>query len=136
MKKLIYILLAFITFTFLGCEKILDKDPFDKVSIEDLFKDVAGSKTALNGAYRTLLSSDLYHLNLMIYPDLLGGNLKYSRTVNIRLDDIYNVSQIANSSSLNNTYLRLYDLINNANNIIFYTPNASGVALEKNRIIA
>lgn len=135
MKKFIYILVI-TTITFFGCKKILDKDPFDKVSIEDLFKDVPGAKTALNGAYRTLLSTDLYHSNLMLYPDLLGGNLKYSRTVNIRLDDIYNVNQIANTSSLNSTYIRLYDLINNTNNIIFYTPTASGLTPEKNRIIA
>lgn len=135
MKKFLYIL-AFTTITFFGCEKILDKDPFDKVSIEDLFKDVPGAKTALNGAYRTLLSTDLYHSNLMLYPDLLAGNLKYSRTVNIRLDDIYNVNQVANASSLNNTYTRLYDVINNTNNIIFYTPTASGLTPEKNRIIA
>lgn len=136
MKNIRYIFLAFVLFTFFGCEKILDKDPLDRISIEDLFKDVPGAKTALNGAYRTLLSSDLYHLNLMAYPDLLAGNIKYSRTVNVRLFDIYNVNQIANSSSLNSTYLRLYDLINNTNNIIFYTPNASGVEAQKNRIIA
>jgi hypothetical protein len=119
-----------------SCEKILDKDPVDKLSLEDLFKDVNGSKTALSGAYRNLLSTELYHGNLMIYPDLIAGNLKYSKTINIQLNDIYNLTQIANSSSLNTTYAKLYDQLNNLNNIVKYTPTANGLTTEKNRILA
>ena len=91
MKKYIYIAVAIISISLLSCEKILDKDPVDKLSLEDLFKDVNGAKTALSGAYRNLLSTELYHENLMIYPDLIAGNLKYSKTINIHLNDIYNL---------------------------------------------
>ncbi|MRX47103.1 RagB/SusD family nutrient uptake outer membrane protein [Pedobacter puniceum] len=136
MKKFfIYINIVFLI-SFTSCEKLLDKDPVDQLSIEDLFKDVSGSKTALAGAYRTLLSIELYHRNLMVLPDLLGGNIKYSRTVNIALDDVYNLAQTANQSSMNTTYSGLYQHLNNVNNIIFYTPSAEGQIAQKNRILA
>jgi hypothetical protein len=136
MKKYIYIILTLISIGFTGCEKILDKDPIDKLSLEDIFKDINGAKTALSGAYRTLLATDLYHQNLMLYPELIGGNLKYSRTVNVQLNDVYNLTQIANSSSLNVTYAKIYDQLNNLNNIIKYTPEAVGLTSEKNRVLA
>ncbi|WP_304065630.1 RagB/SusD family nutrient uptake outer membrane protein [Pedobacter glucosidilyticus] len=136
MKKFfIYINIIFLI-GFTSCEKLLDKDPIEQLSIEDLFSDVSGAKTALSGAYRSLLSINLYHRNLMAFPDLMGGNIKYSRTVNIALDDVYNLTQRANLSSMNATYTDLYKHLNNVNNIIFYTPSAEGQPAEKNRILA
>ncbi|KHJ38639.1 SusD family protein [Pedobacter glucosidilyticus] len=136
MKKFFISINIIFLISFTSCEKLLDKEPRNQLSIEDLFKDVSGAKTALAGAYRSLLSIDLYHRNLMVYPDLLGGNIKYSRTVNIALDDVYNLIQIANQSSMNATYASLYEHLNNINNIITYTPNAQGQPTQKNRILA
>lgn len=119
-----------------SCEKILEKEPTDRISISDLFKDVQGSKTALAGAYHDLLSEDHYMKNLMVYPDLLGGNIKYSKAKNNRLEDIYNASQTAIISSMNDTYSSLYAELNNVNNIIFYTPLSTGSDLDKLKIIA
>ncbi|HEX7367215.1 MAG TPA: RagB/SusD family nutrient uptake outer membrane protein [Pelobium sp.] len=136
MKKYLYIFTIFSTLALAGCEKLLDKEPIDKLSIEDLFKDLSGTKTALAGAYNTLEKSELYHTNLMIFPDLLGGNLKYSKTVNIKFDDIYNLLQDAQTSSMNVTYIELYDHINNLNNIIKYAPLTQALETEKNGILA
>ena len=136
MKKLYIIITLLLSLSFTACEKILDKEPVDKLSLEDLFKDIQGTKTALIGAYTNLINTDLYHRSLMIYPDLIAGNLKFSKTTNIQLDDIYNLNQDAVSSSLNSTYLKLYDNLNNINNIIKFTPATEGLTAEKNRVLA
>jgi len=119
-----------------SCEKLLDKEPTSKISLEDLFKDVNGAKTALAGAYKGLLSESHYDKNLMVYPDILAGNIKFSRTTNLRLDDIYNVIQTAQASSMNDTYTYLYTELNNVNNVIKYTPTAEGSSTDKAKIIA
>ncbi|WP_443945805.1 RagB/SusD family nutrient uptake outer membrane protein [Pedobacter sp. AW1-32] len=134
MKKIIYSLLVIIAFS--SCEKILDKDPTDQLSIEDLFKDVAGSKTALAGAYSNLLSTDHYQTKTMIFPELLAGNLKYSKESAIILSDVYNAIQNPTESSMSDTYTKLYSELNNVNNVIKYTPQASGSETDRIKIVA
>lgn len=136
MKLYITLLFVFALLSLSSCEKLLDKEPTDKISIEDLFKDVAGAKTALAGAYSSLLAADRYQLNSMVYPDLAGGNIKYSQLTNIRLDGIYNGIQAASDSQMNNTYSALYEDVNNLNNILEYTPASEGKSTEKVKIIA
>ncbi|PWS26320.1 hypothetical protein DHW03_16175 [Pedobacter yonginense] len=130
------IFLIMVLFMFSSCEKILDKEPTDRISIADLFKDTQGSKAALSGAYHDLLSENHYSKNYMVYPDLLAGNIKYSKTVNNRLEDIYNANQTAILSSMNDSYTSLYAELNNVNNIISYTPSAAGSDSDKAKIIA
>ncbi len=136
MKLYNIILLLGALITLNSCEKLLDKEPVDKISIEELFKDVPGARTALAGAYHQLLESSQYNRNLMVYPDLLGGNIKFSTTVNPRLDDIYNVIQTPTESSMNETYTGAYSALNNVNNILKYVPAAIGSDAEKAKIIA
>lgn len=134
MKKLIYLSLFLIALS--SCEKILNKEPTDQVSLEDLFADVSGSKTALAGAYKALSNSNHYQLNTMVYPDLVAGNIKYSKTTNVVLSDVFNAIQNATESSMNETYSGLYGELNNINNIIKYAPSAIGAETDKNKIIA
>ena len=136
MKLYTTLLFLFALLSLTSCEKLLDKDPTDKISIEDLFKDVAGAKTALAGAYSSLLASERYQLNTMVYQDLQGGNIKYSQLTNIRLEGIYNGIQTASDSQMNTTYAELYEDVNNINNILQYTPSAEGKSADKIKIIA
>lgn len=136
MKKYYILLLSVFAISISSCEKLLDKEPTSKISLEDLFKDVDGAKTALAGAYKGLLSESHYDKNLMVYPDILAGNIKFSKTVNLRLDDVYNVIQTAQSSSMNDTYSYLYSELNNVNNVIKYTPTAEGSSTDKAKIVA
>lgn len=135
MKNYLYILLP-VVFLFSACEKLLDKEPTDKLSIEDLFSDIPGSKTALAGAYKGLMSSEHYGTKMMIYPDLMAGNIKFSKTTNTRLDDIYQLSSIPDESSMNDSYRDLYSQLNNVNNIIHYVPSASGSEADRTKLIA
>ncbi|WP_461788538.1 RagB/SusD family nutrient uptake outer membrane protein [Pedobacter sp.] len=134
--KRYYILLLTALITFSSCEKILVKEPTDKLSIEDLFKDVLGAKTALAGSYSTLLDEYHYQKNLMVFPEILAGNIKFSKTTNLRLEDVYEIALDARNSSMNDTYIGLYSELNNVNNVLKYTPSASGSSTEKAKIIA
>lgn len=136
MKKYYILILTLFVISLSSCEKLLDKEPTDKISLEDLFRDVAGSKTALAGAYKALLEESHYQRNLMVYADILGGNIKFSKTSNLRLDDVYEAAQNAQESSMNETYSYLYSELNNVNNIIKYTPTAEGSSLDKAKILA
>lgn len=135
MKKY-YILIIAALIGFSSCEKLLDKEPTDKLSLEDLFLDVQGAKTALAGAYKSLLEESHYNKNTMVYPEILAGNIKFSKTTNVRLEDIYNAGQDPQTSSMSETYLELYSELNSVNNIIKYTPSSAGSAAEKTKIIA
>ena len=135
MKKY-YILLIVSFLSFSSCEKILDKEPTDKLSLEDLFKDVQGAKTALAGSYKALLEEDHYNKNMMVYPDIFAGNIKFSKNTNLRLEDVYEVVLDAQESSMNATYSSLYKELNNVNNVIKYTPSSAGSATEKAKIVA
>lgn len=136
MKKYYIILLTVLAISFSACEKLLDKEPTDKISLEDLFKDVSGAKTALAGAYHEMLEESHYQKNLMVYPDILAGNIKFSKATNLRLEDVFEAALSAQLSSMNETYTDLYGELNNVNNIIKYTPTAEGSATEKAKVIA
>lgn len=136
MKKYYIILLSILAIGFSACEKLLDKEPTDKISLEDLFKDVDGAKTALAGAYHEMLEERHYQRNLMVYADILAGNIKFSKTTNLRLDDVFEAAQNAQESTMNETYSGLYSELNNVNNIIKYTETAEGSATDKAKIIA
>lgn len=136
MKKYYIILLTLLAISFSACEKLLDKEPTDKISLEDLFKDVSGAKTALAGAYHEMLEESHYQKNLMVYPDILSGNIKFSKVTNLRLEDVFEAALSAQLSSMNETYTDLYSELNNVNNIIKYTPTAEGSATEKAKVIA
>ena len=134
--KRYYILLVAALLIFSSCEKILVKEPTDKLSIEDLFKDVQGAKTALAGSYKNMLEEFHYQKNLMVYPEILAGNIKFSKTTNLRLEDVYEASTDAQNSSMNETYTGLYSELNNVNNILKYTPTAQGSSADKAKVMA
>ena len=119
MYKIIrYILPLMLAFAMVGCEKLLDIEPTDKLSNEIVFSDLSGGKAALAGAYSMLLSTEIYHTNRMVFPDLVAGNIMYSKTTNVRLLDVYSFIQDAETCSMNATYSAYYRFLNSVNNIV------------------
>lgn len=106
------------------------------MSLEDIFKDLAGAKTTLAGAYGALLESEHYLKNMIVYPDLMAGNIKFSKSVNLSLEDVYLLDYTPLLSSFNASYTAMYSELNNVNNIIKYTPSAEGSAADKAKLIA
>lgn len=132
-KTILYTSLLLILTT--SCEKLLDKEPTDSLSIEETFKDLAGTKTALAGAYYSLLG--MYQPYVMVYPDMAGGNIKYKETSRGIMTDVYNFALAADTSTMNASYLSLYSILNNVNNIIKYAPSATdATSQELNRVLA
>lgn len=126
---------SLILIAFTSCEKLLDKEPFDSLSIEDTFKDFQGTRTALAGAYTSLLEP--LQPRVMIYPDLVGGNIKYSDPSKTLMDDVYSFTQVSDNCSMNSAYLNLYSILNNVNNVLQYTPRLTdATTAQKNRLLA
>jgi len=137
MKKfsLSYILLIVLLIS--GCKKLLDKDPVDQISIEDTFSDFEGARAALLGAYSSFNFNNYYNGTRSIYPDVIGGNVKFSKTGDVTLYSEYNLETTAAESSMNATYQQLYATINNLNYIIQKVPAIpDGTAATRNRLIA
>lgn len=137
MKKftLTYILLAIVLNS--GCKKLLDKDPVDKISIEDTFSDFDGARAAMLGVYTAFYETNYYNGLRSAYPDVIGGNIKYSKTGNVDLYDEYNLAATAAESDMNATYQQLYSILNNINYIIQKVPAiADGTSATRNRLVA
>jgi hypothetical protein len=61
MQRIRLINIMLLALTCIGCTKFLDKNPENKVSIDDLFSDMEGAKAALAGVYIDLWSTDYYN---------------------------------------------------------------------------
>ena len=133
--SLIYLLLLITLAS--GCKKLLDKDPVDKISIEDTFSDFEGARAAMLGVYNAFYATNYYNGVRSAYPDLIGGNLKYSKVGNVALYEEYNLATTAAESEMNATYQQLYGILNNINYIIQKVPAITdGTVATRNRLIA
>lgn len=132
--KILYLVFLFATLS--ACDKFLDKNPENQIAIDVLFSDMQGSKAALTGVYNALFSSNYYNGERMVYPDLVGGNLKHDSAKN-NLVDVYNFHAEAQSSSMNKLYAEQYRILNNINNILTYVPKLQdGSIAERNELLA
>ena len=120
-----------------SCQGLLDKEPQNKISLEETFQDFASAKVALTGAYAQLFATEYYSGNRMLYPDIAAGNTKYSKISNVRLYDAYNFNANSDDSEMNATYTYLYSVLNNVNNIIYYAPGIpNGTKAGRDRLVA
>ncbi|MFT4031253.1 MAG: RagB/SusD family nutrient uptake outer membrane protein [Siphonobacter sp.] len=131
--KYFVILLLFLS----SCQGLLDKEPQNKISLEETFTDFESAKVALSGAYRSFLEISYYNGNRMLYPEVTGGNVKYSQISKTILLDTYFFAASADDGDMNNTYQQLYSILNNLNNIIYYVPSiTNGTEKTRTRLVA
>jgi hypothetical protein len=135
MKKLsIYILLLF---TLASCKKFLEQETFNRIGIDELFKDFEGARTTLISCYDNLKSSEYYMRDFSIYADMTGGNIKYSRTNNQVLFTSYNFTNDRLVTDMEDFYTVAYNTIYRANNILQYINKATdATTFQKNRMLA
>lgn len=120
-----------------SCQRLLDKEPQNRISLEATFQDYESAKVALTGAYSSLYAMQYYNGDRMLYPDVTGGNVKYSKISAVKLYDAYNFAASSDESEMNGTYTYLYSVLNNLNNIIYYSPGIpNGTEANRNRLIA
>ncbi|MDR6197476.1 RagB/SusD family nutrient uptake outer membrane protein [Siphonobacter sp. SORGH_AS_0500] len=142
LKLSLLCLMIFLT----NCQALLDKEPQNKISLEETFQDIESATVALSGAYRSLFDLSYLNGNRLLYPDVAGGNIKHATLSNARLLDVYNLAAdpgnedtetSSSSGGMNSTYSQLYSILNNLNNIITKVPAiTNGTARTRTRLVA
>ena len=118
MKKTVLVLLLFVLVVS-SCKKFLEQPPYNNVSVDDIFKDFEGARTTVIGLYDKLKSTEYYLRDFYVYPELAGGNIKYSRTNNQLLLASYSFTRDAlTDNDLRNFYTQAYGLIYGANSVL------------------
>jgi hypothetical protein len=137
MHKINFFLFFVLPFLLVGCEKFLDKNPENQVSVDELFTDIVGAKAALTGVYYNLWSTGYYNGPRMIYPEAVGGNVKPLNTPRQTLLDVYHFTAVADSASMNGMYASVYAMLNSINIILERVPAIQqGMQTERNNILA
>jgi starch-binding outer membrane protein, SusD/RagB family len=137
MKKIFYFIVLILLLGNFSCKKFLTQEPYNNISVEDVFKDYEGARTTLAGCYEKLISSDYYNRTFSIYPEITSGNIKYSRASNQALQISYNFSNDIISNDMNGFYRNAYAIIYNTNTIIANVNKiADASLLQKNKFLA
>jgi hypothetical protein len=120
-----------------GCKKFLYQEPYNNISITDIFKDLEGARTTLAGSYEQLKSINYYLKDFSAYAELTAGNIKYSKISNRALLSSYDFNNDANLNDMALFFRTAYNIIYNTNTIIANINNvADASALQKNKLLA
>lgn len=76
MKRLIYI--GVVALGMLSCSDFLDIEDATKISNDKLFSTLSGVEEALNGVYYEMGDFSYYGCNMIMAPEVKGGNLKFN----------------------------------------------------------
>ncbi len=127
-----------------SCKKFLEQPSYNNVVATALFKDFQGARTVLVGCYDNFKDANYYQRSFALYPEVTGGNTKYSRGTSLT-ESVqylsYNFSNTAFSSSSQNDmsgfYSIAYNTIYRANAIFQYISYITDATqLQKNRLLA
>ena len=136
MKRSIYIFLISITFLS-SCKKFLQQPTYNNISVDDIFNDFQGARTTLVGTYDKLKSINYCLRDLYMYPEVAGGNVKYSSLSNPQLLLTYNFTNDSINNDMKSFYALAYSIIYSANNILTYVNRTTDAnQYQKNRMIA
>lgn len=146
MKYSKYIALFFLIFSLQSCSDFLEQEPGTKTSIDELLENKKGVLTALTGLYSEL-EANLRGERFAVYADLQGGNLKFTPTATgtnrgqitpaTNTQKVYSFEDDALASDFSTFYNEGYDIINQANLILEFTPALSDATeAEKKQIMA
>ncbi|WP_431241194.1 RagB/SusD family nutrient uptake outer membrane protein [Flavobacterium sp. P21] len=146
MNYLKYITIAILIFSLQSCSDFLEQEPGTQTSIDELLQNKEGTLKALKGLY-TEVEANVRSDRFVAYSDLQGGNIKFTPTssgssrgqispaLNVR--ELYSFEDTAENSNFKSFYDDSYDIINQANLILEYTPKLTDASeTEKNQIKA
>lgn len=133
MKKLIYVLLALLSFS--SCNNWLDVELDNKVDDSKLFASADGFKEALAGVYSEMSKQSMYGQALtMEYPDLMAQYYSYtgvSSSYNYWKDFDYSNSGV--KSTISSFWTRMYHNIGQVNCILEWADKNASVLTEDER---
>jgi hypothetical protein len=144
MKYSKYITLFFLIFSLQSCSDFLEQEPGTQTSIDELLQNKQGVITALTGLY-TELEANVRGERFAVYADLQGGNIKFTPTASgtnrgqisptANLEQVYSFDDLALTSNFKSFYDGSYDIINQANLILEYTPALKDATEEEKKQI-
>ncbi|MCX2739896.1 RagB/SusD family nutrient uptake outer membrane protein [Pontibacter anaerobius] len=103
-----------------SCDNKLDIDPQQSIGSDVALSTPEGVQTALIGAYERLQGGQLYGTNLNLVSELLaasGAELQWSGTF-LGYRQLFGKTTVADNSEATRTWIRAYETINIANNVI------------------
>lgn len=121
MKKFIY--LFFTTLVVFSCSDIINKEPLDEISPENLFQTESGYRNALDGIYG-IMKKDFTGYNFCIYsiPEAINDDLVAGDATGFTFEgtntDIYPLTYDATEFQTEGFWRISYEAINNVNTII------------------
>lgn len=131
MKYSKYLFIFFLIFSLQSCSDFLEQEPGTQTSIDELLQDKKGVLQALTGLYSEL-EANVRGERFAVYADLQGGNIKFTPTSSgsnrgqisppINVEQVYSFDDLALTSNFKTFYDGSYDIINQANLILEYTP--------------
>lgn len=146
MKYSKYLSLFFLILSLQSCSDFLEQEPGTQTSIDELLQNKTGVLQALTGLYSEL-EGNIRPERFAVYADLQGGNIKFAPTATgslkgqistpSNIEELYSFEDVALTSNFQTFYDSSYDLINQANLILEYTPALTDATdAEKNQIKA
>jgi len=123
MNKLIYI--ALLATCLISCSDFLDIEDETKISNDEIFTSLEGASEAINGVYYELSANDFYGVNMLVLPELKGGNLKINdlsfeaaQSFNYIPSFEFSHTVEGDDDFAEDIYKELYEFINGVNNIV------------------
>lgn len=146
MKYSKYLSIFFLFLSLQSCSDFLEQEPGTQTSIDELLQNKTGVLQALRGLYSSL-EANVRTERYAVYADLQGGNIKFTpiATGSLRgqvstpsnVEQVYSFDDQALTSNFKLFYDDSYDIINQANLILEYTPSLTDATdAEKNQIKA
>lgn len=100
-----------------ACNSPLDVDPTASIDAGTALSTPRGIELALNGAYNSLQSGNLYGQEEMVFPDLYADNLDFTGTFQTHREfGLRNVT--STNGAILGHWAQLYDGINTSNNLL------------------
>ncbi|MGE8344082.1 MAG: RagB/SusD family nutrient uptake outer membrane protein [Flavobacterium sp.] len=146
MKYSKYLSIFFLMLSLQSCSDFLEQEPGTQTSIDELLQNKTGVLQALTGLY-TEVEANVRPDRYSAYADLQGGNIKFAPVATggsrgqispaINLQQVYSFEDVALTSNFKSFYDSSYDIINQANLILEFTPALTDATeAEKNQIKA
>ncbi len=119
MKNTKYIIAAFLLFTFLGCDNVLDVEPQQSISADAALSSSENVKKTLVGAYDNMGDVDVYGGWMYVLPDLMAAGREAQFTgTQPPPGEVYQKDITVTNAFIRDMWLDNYATINVANNVL------------------
>ncbi len=135
MKKIL-VLLTIFAWVLVGCEDILDTQPYDGVPSDEAITNARGVENAINGCYSAMQSVGYYARHYIVFGDLAADNLTWTGTHD-GYDQVNRNSILADNVHVEGIWSSIYTAINRVNNVVVQIPGVEDMDQDsKNEAIA